>query len=336
MAKKPRIAIVWRGDLAARGERIAESSRLFPVQCALEDAGFTVEAAVWCEDAAAAFRDQLLGCDGALVWVDPLTDGRDRTELDAVLREVSATGVWVSAHPDVVLKMGTKEVLFQTRHLGWGGDTFLYRDTREFRREFPARLRSSGTRVLKQYRGNGGQGVWKVTLTGDATVRLQEATHRDGKASELPLADFLARCETYFGGEGRLIDQAFQPRVAEGMIRCYMSANRLVGFARQFAAAGAGETFGLPAAKTMFGPDEAQFQRLRGLLEGEWTPALQQTLAIADAALPAIWDADFLFGPKRADGTDSYVLCEINASCITPFPQEAPAVIAQTVARALI
>jgi hypothetical protein len=29
-------------------------------------------------------------------------------------------GVWVSAHPDVILKMGVKEVLHRTRHLGWG------------------------------------------------------------------------------------------------------------------------------------------------------------------------------------------------------------------------
>jgi len=32
--------------------------------------------------------------------------------------------------------------------------------------------------------------------------------------------------------------------------------------------------------------------------------------------------------PKTADGDDTYVLCEINASCITPFPPEAPAKIA--------
>ena len=81
-----------------------------------------------------------------------------------MLRDVAARGPWVSAHPDVILKMGVKEVLHRTRHLGWGTDTHLYRTAADFRDEFPARLQAAGPRVLKQNRGNGGQGVWKVEL----------------------------------------------------------------------------------------------------------------------------------------------------------------------------
>jgi hypothetical protein len=47
-----------------------------------------------------------------------------RTQL---LREVADAGVVVSAHPDINLKLGTKEVLYRTRELGWGSDTHLYR-----------------------------------------------------------------------------------------------------------------------------------------------------------------------------------------------------------------
>jgi hypothetical protein len=77
------------------------------------------------------------------------------------LREVASRGIWVSAHPDVILKMGVKQVLYRTKHLGWGTDTHLYRTAGEFREEFPPRLQAAGPRVLKQNRGNGGQGVWK-------------------------------------------------------------------------------------------------------------------------------------------------------------------------------
>ena len=68
---------------------------------------------------------------------------RDKTReaLDPLLREVAARGPWVSAHPDVILKMGVKEVLYRTKHLGWGTDTHLYRSAAEFRDAFPARLR---------------------------------------------------------------------------------------------------------------------------------------------------------------------------------------------------
>ena len=91
----------------------------------------------------------------------------DESVLDAMLRDVAAKGVWVSAHPDVILKMGAKEVLYRTRHLGWGTDTHLYRAAATLHEEFPRQLQLAGPRVLKQNRGNGGEGVWKVE--GDPT-----------------------------------------------------------------------------------------------------------------------------------------------------------------------
>src|SRR5207342_398572 len=97
-------------------------------------------------------------------WVDPISEGQDRITLDAMLRDIGSRGIWVSAHPDVILRMGVKEVLHRTKHLGWGTDTHLYRTPAAFRDAFPSRLQSAGPRVLKQNRGNGGQGVWKVEL----------------------------------------------------------------------------------------------------------------------------------------------------------------------------
>src|SRR5215211_7967940 len=57
----------------------------------------------------------------------PLGQGAARSRGgETTLREVGRSGFWVSAHPDVILKMGTKEVLFRTRDVGWGADTDLY------------------------------------------------------------------------------------------------------------------------------------------------------------------------------------------------------------------
>jgi uncharacterized protein DUF6815 len=110
-----------------------------------------------------------------------------------------------------------------------------------------------------------------------------------------------------------------------------------VGFARQFARDGApaDRVFGLPSAKTMYGPNEPSFQALRRRIEADWLPAMQRLLAIPTSALPLLWDADFLFGPPAADGQDSYVLCEINVSCVIPFPKEAPAALAAALAARL-
>ncbi|MBV9044208.1 MAG: Cj0069 family protein, partial [Alphaproteobacteria bacterium] len=265
-------------------------------------------------------------------WVDPLDNGRDRSDLDRILRDAAANGVWIGSHPDVIAKIGTKEVLFETRHLGWGTDIARYRDADTFRREFPARLKADGCRVLKRVRGNGGQGVFCVTRLSADKVRLQVATDRDETARDEDLAAFLTTCGDYLNRGGLLIDQAFQPRISEGMVRCYLSGGELVGFARQYPMEGAkaDRIFGLPAGKTMLPPDKPALQNLRRNLEREWVPQMCAHFALSEAELPAIWDCDFLFGAG-----DSFVLCEINASCITPFPPQAPAKIAARAAKAL-
>ena len=57
--------------------------------------------------------------NAALVWVNPVDKGRSRKALDDILRKVASAGVYVSAHPDVVAKMGVKAVLHRTRTLEW-------------------------------------------------------------------------------------------------------------------------------------------------------------------------------------------------------------------------
>ena len=137
---------------------------------ALTALGMHAEPAVYHDDFCDEVRRQLMQVDGVLVWVNPIEGERDRSVLDAMLREVAASGVFVSAHPDVILKLGTKEVLYRTRNIGWGCDTHLYRSMDQLRRELPSRLAAGKVRVLKQYRGNGGNGVWKVELAADVTV----------------------------------------------------------------------------------------------------------------------------------------------------------------------
>ena len=336
-ARLGRIAILWRGDEAARRSAIPQSSRFKDVFAALADLGIDAEPVVYEDDAADAVRIQLAGVDGVLVWVNPIHEGRSRAKLDALLREVAARGVWVSAHPDVILKMGTKEVLHRTRTMDWGCDTALYRTAEAMRAELPVRL-ASGPRVIKRNRGNGGEGVWKVeTLTGQRNrpmVRVLDAT-KDA-AEELTLDAFLDRCVDYFE-DGCVIDQPFQPRLSEGVVRCYMAGDRCAGFGHQKVKALVDD----PAARADAGPRryssnaDPRFQRLRRLMEDEWTPQLISLLDIAPRDLPMIWDADFMLGPPAAEGTDSYVLGEINVSSVFPIPGEAPQEIARRVAARL-
>ena len=341
-----RIALLWRGDRDARAKAKPTNNRLSPVFEALAAVNVAAEPAVYSDEMVDEVRDQLLRLDGVLVWVDPISDGRDRSKLDPMLREVGAEGVWVSAHPDVILKMGTKEVLFRTRHLGWGTDTYLYRSLDEFRGELPLRL-ASGPRVLKQNRGNGGIGTWKVERAAhdtsnvglDTIVRVLHA-RRGSVEEDLRLGDFMSRCEQYFALNGRMIDQPFQPRLQDGMIRCYMVRDEVAGFGHQLVKAlmpsPPGTEPAQPGPRIMYGASEPTFQALRGKMESQWVPALIRLLDIDPASLPVVWDADFLYGPKSESGEDTYVLCEINVSAVFPFPEQATAKIAQAVVNCML
>jgi hypothetical protein len=337
-----RLAVLWRGDYEARRSATTRSNRFHRVFEELTALGIHAEPAVYDEDFADEVREQLLKVDGVLVWVDPLHEGKTRSALDALLRDVATCGPWVSAHPDVILKMGVKQILHRTKHLGWGTDTHLYGTPRAFRDEFPSRLQSAGPRVLKQNRGNGGQGVWKVEQidpsAGDgAMVRVLHA-RRGSIPEEMPLADFMTRCEAYFAPGGCIVDQPFQPRLPDGMIRCYMGADKVVGFGHQFIKAlippppeGPDSEAAQPGPRIMHPASAGPFQALRAKMESEWTPQMMEVLGIDAASLPIIWDADFLYGPRTASGEDTYVLCEINVSSVFAIPEQAPAAIARLV-----
>jgi hypothetical protein len=337
----PRIGVLWRGDRRAEAPR--PDRGLGPLFDAFARLPVIIEPVPYSDDAAGEVREQLLALDGVLVWVNPIQDGISRARLDPLLREVSAAGVWVSAHPDVIVQMGTKEVLYRTRQLGWGSDTSRYRSAAEFAAGFPGRLAQRGRLVLKQARGNGGNGVWKVELPGgrpgaagpDVIVRVQDARFRDGSSELVALGEFMRRCEDYFAWSGCLVDQAFQDRLADGMIRCYFCQDKVAGFGRQWPRGLLDDPQqGTAPATVTQGPGVPDCQPLRVQAETQWVPQMISILGVGPDDLPVIWDADFLFGPKTPGGDDTYVLCEINVSAVWPFPpMAAPAVAAAALDR---
>ena len=344
---KGRVAILYPGDQEIRKNATPDNNRLAPMFRALADVGLQAEPVVYHDDFSEEVRPQLMAADAVLVWMNPIQDGHDRSILDPMLREVAAAGIFVSTHPDIILKLGTKEVVYRTRSIGWGCDTHLYRSFDDLRRELPARLATGEARVLKQYRGNGGRGVWKVELAEEAPapqaetpVRVRQA--KKGSVEEtMAMGAFFERCEPYFAGEGRMIDQAFQERLPDGMVRCYMVHDKVVGFGHQainaFFPALPGEppsTAPQPGPHLHHPPTKPEFQALKNKVETKWVHDMQQVLGIDTHLLPILWDCDFLFGPRDASGNDTFVLCEINVSSIAPFPESAPPFVAEaTLAR---
>ena len=343
LSETPRVTVLWRG-IPQLGLSESQAEIRYPaVLESLSAVGFDVHHLSYLDSEADDARASLRGSDAVLVWADPISADGDREQLDDILRDLERQGTLVYSSPDTIMKMGTKDVLFDTQSLSWSHDTQRYDTYGDFVENFPHSLAEGRPRVLKQHRGNGGIGVWKIealesgsTFDGpdNAWLRIQHAAPRDGTTEEIRLSDLNVRMRPYFEGSGHLINQSFAERVSEGMVRVYLVKKQVVGFARQYAnSENDGErqrvpperVFGIPAAKTMLDADNVEFAGLRRNLEQEWVPALQGLTGINDAHVPLLWDADFLFGPKDDAGHDTFLLCEINVSCVSPFPDAAPA-----------
>jgi len=327
------IAIVYPGDREARRLATRENNRFAAVFAAFAARGVEAHPAVYNLAQANELRDQLLAVDGALVWVNPIEAGHSRAPLDAVLREVASAGVFVSTHPDVIMKLGTKDVLVDTRAMGWGSDVHRIDTLEQLRAELRERLAEGTPRVLKQWRGHSGIGVWRVQRAlGSSAVdgaSLVLARHAPRGNAELTMRfdEFVALMAQYFDDGGHMIDQAWQPRLTEGMVRCYLVQDRVAGFGLQavnalhppVAGSGSGEA-PPPSPRLYHPPDLAHVQGLRRRLENEWVPELERTLGIRREELPLLWDCDFLHGDRAEGGDERYVLCEINVSSVAPFP----------------
>lgn len=334
------IALLYPGDRALRDRADPAESRFAPLFEAFARAGSPAVPAVYHDDFADEVEAQLRDCGLVLAWCNPVEGGRRRDRLDAMLRRLAATGVVVSAHPEAILKLGTKDVLFETRGLPFGSDVHRVDSLRQLEADLPRRLRS-GARVLKQHRGQSGSGVWRVEAAGPGApagaLRVRHA-QRGSEESVMDLSGLLELFAPYFeeANGGHMIDQPWQPRLVEGMVRAYLVGDRVAGFGHQAINAlhpGApGEDPPLPGPRIYHGADLPQFQDLKAHLETGWIELLRERVGLPRDRLPLLWDCDFLFGERAAGEPERYVLCEINVSSVSPFP---PSAIGPLVAAAL-
>src|SRR5688500_9240209 len=106
MNAKPdiKIAIVYPGDYETRKTATADNNRFSQLFYAFAELGVQAEPAVYRPDFWEEVYHQLLQADGVLVWVNPIQDGHNRSVLDAMLRKVAEAGIFVSTHPDIIMK----------------------------------------------------------------------------------------------------------------------------------------------------------------------------------------------------------------------------------------
>jgi hypothetical protein len=328
----PTLALLYPGDRVMRTRADPGESRFAALFDALQAAGVRAEPAVYHDDFADEVEAQLRGVDGVLVWHNPIEGGRRRDRLDELLRRVAEAGVFVSAHPDTIMRMGTKDVLVQTRDLPFGSDVQRVDSLQQLRAELPQRL-ARGARVLKQHRGHSGIGVWRVELADASSDRVRLRHAQRGSDEQVVAFDTMLQTMTpYFEPDAgaHMIDQAWQPRITEGMVRAYLVGDRVAGFGHQlinalYPALGPGPA---PAAgpRLYHGADDAHFQDLKARLESDWVQQLCACVGVARDRLPLLWDIDFMHADRAG-----YALCEVNVSSVSPFPPSAVAPLVQAV-----
>jgi hypothetical protein len=283
--------------------------------------------AVYHDDFADEVAAQLQAMGAVLVWCNPVEGGRRRDRLDALLRELASTGVFVSTHPDTILRLGTKDVLFDTRDLHFGSDVHRVGSLEQLAAELPVRLRA-GARVLKQHRGHSGIGVWRVEA--DAGLLKVRHAQRGSAEERMDMPTFTQRMAPYFepAHGGHMLDQAWQPGIQDGMVRAYLVQDRVAGFGHQ-AINALHPTQPQPGPRLYHGPEAPAFQALKQQLEAGWITQLRECVDLGHAQLPLLWDCDFMLGNSESGNAQRYVLCEVNVSSVSPFP---PSCIAPLVA----
>jgi hypothetical protein len=121
--KRNRIAIVWRGDRETRRSATPQNNRVHRIFEALETLGIQVFTRsrrfmplISLTRFARSFWRSMVCSSGSIRSMRGKPEPGS-TRCCAMLRDVASRGPWVSAHPEVILKMGVKEVLHRPKHL---------------------------------------------------------------------------------------------------------------------------------------------------------------------------------------------------------------------------
>lgn len=295
-----------------------------PIVKALKDRSWTAEILFYEDE----HRGEIYkyAVENATAYISRINPGNleDETGYFQMLRELVSHGVEGLPHPDAMVAYGAKNALCKLTDTAFvPDDTFAYYDFEDFKDQFRKNI-LSGVRVLKQNRGSTGEGIWRVELMNevkktrqghapnDAMVRCTEA--KDNHVEERELGDFIDFCAQYLGGRnGMIVDMPFMPRIVEGEVRVLM-LRRTPVYVVHKKPAQTKDAF----SATLFSGAQYTYQKPE-----EWPELMAMVDKNLDLmidklggySIPLIWTADFMLddGP---DGKDTYVLGEINASCV--------------------
>lgn len=299
-----------------------------PIVNAIKDAGWHAEVVYyrpeWADD---LFTHVSENFGGYISRVNPGNiPGGEKGYFDLLTR-LSDAGLVGMSTPAEMMAYGAKDALVKLNDTDLvPDDTAAYYDVESFHNTFPTSL-SYGERVLKQNRGSTGSGIWRVQLEDkelaasvepgtalplDTKLKATEAVDNHTEVREL--GEFMDFCDQYIiGDNGMLVDMRFMPRIVEGEIRILLVGPHPVFVVHKKPAEG-GDNFSatlFSGAKYTYDKPEA-WQELVDMF-ADARPVIAEKLGGDN--IPLIWTADFMLADGE-DSSDTYVLGEINCSCV--------------------
>jgi hypothetical protein len=299
-----------------------------PIVNAIKDAGWHAEVVYFRPEwADALFEYVSSNFDAYISRVNPGNIPGGEKGYFELLTKLSDAGLIGMSTPAEMMAYGAKDALVKLNDTDLvPADTAAYYDVETFHKTFPTSI-SYGERVLKQNRGSTGEGIWRVQLEDkelaasvepgtalplDTKLRCTEAVDNHTEIREL--GEFMDFCDQYIiGDNGMLVDMRFMPRIVEGEIRILLVGPHPVFVVHKKPAAG-GDNFSatlFSGAKYTYDKPES-WQELVDMF-AEARPVIAEKLGGDN--IPLIWTADFMLADAE-DGSDTYVLGEINCSCV--------------------
>ncbi len=248
------------------------------------------------------------------------------------LDTLGKAGMQVHTHPDVMINLDFKDILYKLRKTPFcDTDTQFYHTYEEFEDVFPSELKRDAIRVLKVNYGSTGEGVYLVRLQDDGSIVSTEAVN-NVKYYYDDIDDFLSAFEEkfdddidedelgYFKDKSGFVDCRFLPRISEGEIRVLIINDKPASVVHKKPQEGEFSATLFSGAKYKYDkPDNPKWKDIIKLTINAFEdikPYLQ------GKDFPLLWTMDYILDYDNL-GNDKYILSEINCSCvgITTEPQ---------------
>jgi hypothetical protein len=223
-----------------------------------------------------------------------------------------------------MINLDFKDILYKLKGTPLGDDdTYFYHTYTDFVSKFPAHLEKYGIRVLKTNYGSTGEGVYLVSKKDDGSIFSVEAVNNQ-KFYFDDIDEFLHKFEVnfeeddehaaYFQGKAGFVGCRYLERISEGEIRVLLVNDKAISVVHKKPQEGEFSATLFSGAQYKYeSPEDPKWKDVVKLTQKGLKKHIKPFLMGQN--YPLLWTMDYILDYNK-DGSDKYVLSEINCSCV--------------------